>query len=86
MAAAVRVGETQPVVDNLGREDSAEQFDFGLRRDLPIERVASPQAAMWAHTAHEALPDAVSRDVRAALSAPVEALYPQLGAVAASRG
>ena len=50
-----------------------------VEKNAPADVVAAIWDAVEAGE-HEALTDAVSRDVRAALSAPVEALYPQLAA------
>ena len=76
---------TQVVGAHLGYTDTPMIAGLDVEKNDPADVVAAIWDAVEAG-AHEALTDAVSRDVRAALSAPVEALYPQLGAVAASRG
>ena len=76
---------TQVVGAHLGYTDTPMIAGLDVEKNDPADVVAAIWDAVEAG-AHEALVDAVSRDVRAALAAPVEALYPQLGVVAAGRG
>lgn len=68
---------TQVVGAHLGYTDTPLIAGLDVEKNDPAEVVA----AIWDAVelgAYEAIVDAVSRDVRAALSSPVEALYPQL--------
>lgn len=68
---------TQVVGAHLGYTDTPLIAGLDVEKNDPAEVVAAIWDAVEAG-AHEAIVDAVSRNVRAALSAPVEALYPQL--------
>lgn len=73
---------TQVVGAHLGYTDTPMIAGLDVEKNDPADVVAAIWDAVEAGE-HEALVDQVSRDVRAALSGPVEALYPQLGALAA---
>lgn len=73
---------TQVVGAHLGYTDTPMIAGLDVEKNDPADVVAAIWDAVEAGEP-EALVDQVSRDVRAALSGPVEALYPQLGAFAA---
>lgn len=73
---------TQVVGAHLGYTDTPMIAGLDVEKNDPADVVAAIWDAVEAGEP-EALVDQVSRDVRAALSGPVEALYPQLGALAA---
>ena len=70
---------TQVVGAHLGYTDTPLIAGLDVEKNDPADVVAAIWDAVEAGE-REVLADAVSRDVRAALSGPIEALYPQLGA------
>lgn len=72
---------TQVVGAHLGYTDTPLIAGLDVEKNDPADVVAAIWDAVEAGE-REALADAVSREVRGALSAPLEALYPQLGALA----
>ena len=72
---------TQVVGAHLGYTDTPLIAGLDVEKNDPADVVAAIWDAVEAGE-REVLADAVSRDVRAALSGPLEALYPQLGALA----